>query len=1519
MIKPSVSFIHSKLRASSRIVFFICLATQSFSTLAEPSRTPRFQDLAEETGNAAVLAFMQDRQGFIWMGSANGLHRYDGYRITNYRHNPDNPYSLPDSIVTALLEDDSGVIWVGTQKGLVRFEPETNKFTVLKPESEQINNIFIQKIISDKKGGMWLGTRSGLQHFDPNNNRFEIYRHDPSHSGSLASDDVPALALDEKGGVWISAWPNGLDYLKPGASTFQHFRVDTSTHSDFKTNTVRALHFDNHRKLWIGTESGVVVWQSGTDWSQRKRLATPTGEDEFRVNTIYQDNQANLWVTTLGAGLLRWNNTGQQFSMYQHRSEDPHSLPSNDIRAIMQDRTGIMWVGTLADGVSRGNLTNQAFERIIPRDVAPNNSNVSNTITSIEGDANGRLWLGSTHGLSLFDPATRQFIKSFHADAKRHDTLSNNYIFSLYQSPDGPLWIGTPSGLNRLDPANGRFRVIHFNGSGNNFINTIKPSREGGLWLGTANGLIYYDPASESIKYFTHDPKNPHSLATNFIFVLLEDRTGRVWIGGNFDGGGLDVLDPATGKFRHYRHDPLNPASLSDNRIFSLFEDKNGSVWVGTAKGLNRVIPSSDGDLEFRSYISSNMLASTNIASMQTDHAGQLWLGTNTGLFNLDPVTDQFTRYSASDGLTDDILWAGSSFSGNDGRLYFGGIKGITEVHPEEVQTNTVLPQLAITDISVFNQSLRTRSNAEGVKLDGTISNPKALTLSWRESVFSVEFAALHYADPSNNRYAYRLEGFDQDWMETDADHRVATYTNLDPGNYVFHVKASNNKGIWNETGVTLPITITPPFWQTWWFLTLAAGLLLDLYYWRIRLLKRNQIRLEHLITERSAEAIKLRDQALAANQIKSEFLANMSHEIRTPMNAIIGMTHLAQRTELTPKQHNYLRKINNSAQSLLRIINNILDFSKIEAGKLELELMTFSLDDVLSTLSDIVGLKAEEKGIGLVFSIAPDTPCQLLGDSLRLSQILINLVNNAIKFTEHGEVTVAVMLEEQRGETVLLKYSITDTGIGMTPEQVSNLFQPFSQADTSITRHYGGTGLGLAISKQLAETMGGRIWADSELDKGSTFSFTASFYVAEAFFPSEKEVELIRPIDETIFIDTITELLAPLPRHSIHLEQNREQMDVAAHLAGHRILLIEDNAINRELTAELLADLGITVEIAENGLTGVTRATSEAFDLVLMDIQMPGMNGLTATRLIRSEEHLRDLPIIAVTAQAMSGDREKSLAAGMNDHITKPIDPTKLAEILSHWLKAKPPQPYTKDHLHHMTQNPIESPGSPITDNDGIPAHLPPFDIPAALLRAKGNSKLLRKLLLIFRDTYFNAVPELRQLLVDGHEEDAHRLVHSLKGAAGSLEAKELLDAAAAIESALLNGNVPEMTPLINALDLALMSAISAIDTLDIDKSTPSTTAAQPLPVDNAALASVLIELQGHILNNNLKARKLFASIRYNLMGNGVDADVVKLEDSLERLDFLAAEVALKFLISSLNLVGKNHDPANERTNIDS
>jgi two-component system, sensor histidine kinase and response regulator len=660
---------------------------------------------------------------------------------------------------------------------------------------------------------------------------------------------------------------------------------------------------------------------------------------------------------------------------------------------------------------------------------------------------------------------------------------------------------------------------------------------------------------------------------------------------------------------------------------------------------------------------------------------------------------------------------------------------------------------------------------------------------------------------------------------------------------------------------------------------------------------------------------------AEVANRTKSDFLANMSHEIRTPMNAILGMTYLALRAAPSPQQHGYLSKIGHAAQSLLGIMNDILDFSKIEAGKLEMEHIAFSLDEVLlRNLVDIVGQKAEEKGIVLEFSVAQETPRFLVGDPLRLGQILINLVNNAIKFTDKGKILVKVQTREATLDRVRLEFSVSDTGIGMSPEQMANLFQSFNQGDTSFTRKYGGTGLGLAISKQLCELMGGNIAAESAVGKGSTFRFTASFGIAADELPRPARDARIRSLKSNVLIvddsesartvllamiqsngflaravssgeEAISALtrgsqvgqpfdlvlmdwrlpgidgieasrrikehptLAPIPAILMisafeseevmsGLNEPRfdgflvkpvtepllmrtiasicgETVDGAASelqratgslppaLAGRRVLVVEDNEINQDLASELLGDLGIRVTIADNGRKGVDRVSAEAFDLVLMDIQMPVMDGLTATKLIRSQESLRRLPIIAMTAHAMRGDRERSLDAGMNDHITKPINPDTLTATLQRWMPAQAVDP--QEHAGGVVK--------PMWSAEELPAQLPPFDIQAALARTNGKPKLLRKMLRGFHQQYTHAASDLRAQLNQGQVEEAHRLAHSLKGVAAALEAKDLAEAAGALGQALREDRMEGLSALISTLEEALDPALAAAGYLQSDR----------------------------------------------------------------------------------------------------
>ncbi len=781
--------------------------------------------------------------------------------------------------------------------------------------------------------------------------------------------------------------------------------------------------------------------------------------------------------------------------------------------------------------------------------------------------------------------------------------------------------------------------------------------------------------------------------------------------------------------------------------------------------------------------------------------------------------------------------------------------------------------------------------------------------------------------------------------------------------------------------------------------------------------LKNLQTSMERKIAEQTQDLVNARDVAETATRAKSEFLANMSHEIRTPMNGVIGLSQLALKACQDSRQRDYLQKIVSSATSLLNVINDILDFSKIESGKFTIEFINFRMSSVLDNVANVSAVRASEKKLELVFHTDSDVPSYLVGDPFRLGQVLLNLINNAIKFTERGSVVLSIAVGNRFEDKVELSFSVRDTGMGITPEQQSKLFQSFSQADTSTTRRFGGTGLGLTISKNIIELLGGKIWVESASGIGSTFSFTAVFglceqpamdapastalhstlrilvaddnetarhilssmliswsmqvqtaangaealatlydaassqapfdlilldwqmpgmnglAIARTILESEQikqkphiimisayyrhdeimnearslgvDAFLIKPIEQSLLQETITSIFSKSERI---VPLNQPASTESSPLQGARLLLAEDNEINQQIAIEFLTDAGAWVDLAVNGKEAITKALNGAiqYDAILMDIQMPEMDGLEATQRIREHLNADFLPIIAMTAHAMESERQRCLAIGMNDHITKPIVPAVLFETLSRWISIRDRKSSADPRTGESTPQPTPLPTLATTPAVALPDTLPPFDIAAAVARMAGKRELVRKALIGFHASFHNAPTELERLMGAGQLDDLLRLSHTLKGIAATLEAALLSKAAAALENSLLNGNHSNLSLLIDAVKAELVPALTAAAQLlqlpPVESAVLSSAPQTPVATTNRSeIKQLITELQTLLAKNSTKARRVVASLRQALGGCHMDSHLDALSGHLDRFDFRGTENVLTRLVADL------------------
>jgi len=1019
---------------------------------------------------------------------------------------------------------------------------------------------------------------------------------------------------------------------------FTHDRLDATSMAGAR---VLALKRDRQGHLWIGTDGQGLDIYDGTTFQHYSPGSGLTGA---RIVSLLEDNEGHVWVGVGGGGLTRVVDRGGtrlSFIAYRHDPANPTSIASDDIRTMAVDRSGTIWMGT--DGLGLSYVRPTGRIQLTRYRHAPSDERAigDDRVHALHVDRSGTTWIGTWAGLTLLRPGADRFERLPSAGV-----LNDNRVTALAEAPDGSIWVGTlDGGVNRVDQrgralASYRARAALQGGGGLSSDRVTALAAEGGrIWIGTLTaGLNALNPETGEIVRYRRDATGDVSLSSDRIQRLRVDARGRVWIG---TADGLDVLDPATGVVRRVASASGAPAALGGT-INAILEYPAGLMWVGTATGglVRFQVAENGGFSDFRVFGRGDGLPSATVLRVVHDGAGYLWVATSEALTRFDPRSNTVLSFDETDGLPSGEFHS-SAYAPDADRILLGGARGLVMVDPASARPNPYAPPVALTGFTILNRPVPIGGDSP---LSAHINHTREVRLPPEAAVFTFEFSAFNYGASDRVRYAYRLVGFDHDWNYVDASRRAATYTNLNPGRYTFEVRAANRDGVWSEHPVRLDVVVLPPYWRTWWFQALlvlsALGLVVGLHRYRVSAIQEQRRRLERVVEARTSElrdqtekATEARAAAERANADKSRFLANITHEIRTPLNAVVGLSDALGGTRLNPQQQEYARALRSAGEALSEIVADILDVSKIEADRFELARAAFELRRLIDEAADVVRVSALNKALRFEVSVAADVPAVVLGDHRALRRVLLNLLGNAVKFTDAGAVTLDAARGQGESDIVFI---VTDTGIGIPLAEQKRIFESFVQADATIASKYGGTGLGLAISRRLVELMGGRLWLESVPGRGSTFSFSAPLPMVA---PAVSASDVAPPRDDR-----------PL-----------------------RILVVDDAEQNRMVMRAYFQDTPHSITMARSGPEALELFAASRYDVVLMDVQMPGMDGYAATRRMRAWEqaHGRDrTPIVAVTAHAFADDIEQSLAAGCDGHVTKPVRKNVLFEAVERYAR---------------------------------------------------------------------------------------------------------------------------------------------------------------------------------------------------------------------------------------------------------
>ncbi len=819
---------------------------------ASPLNTSlRFEQLSIEDGlsQSVITSVLQDQFGFIWIGTQDGLNRYDGNTFTTHRPDPNDPGAIKDRWISSLYEDKEGYIWVGTYfGGLNRYNPYSHTFTHFLNDPNNPTSISsnrINAILEDSHGNLWVGTNKGLDLLDRSTGKFDHFKSTSDLAESISGNNITVLFEDSHGVLWVGTTQNGLNRYDRQTSTFSSFRF--GPWESFGHNKINAIEEETPEKLWVATDQGVLLFDIGNNTFVRYHHISwdATSLANNSATSLYKDDSGTLWVGT-ESGLDLFQSETRNFVHYKHSSNNPTSLSNNHIMTIYKDQGGIMWFGTFGGGL---NIYNSHQRQFIYYRHEENNKNSlsSNLIFPIHAAEDGMIWIGTEDaGMNRFDPALERFTHYQHIERNLGSLLSND-VNAIFVDHAKTLWIGTSEGLSSL--ADGAHNFIHYfpeDGNPNSLLSkniyALYEDSKNTLWIGTNNGLTQFNPRTGAFTHHRTSASKPYTISNNAITTIYEDHKGYLWVGTYF--GGVNRYDPKANKFIHFKHDSQKPDSLTHNLIMAVYEDSQHRIWVATGGGLNLFHPETG---TFTHYLQKDGLPNDFVYGILEDDTGNLWISTNFGLSRFDPDENTFRNYTASDGLQSNEFSMNAYAKDADGNMYFGGINGITTFHPSEISDNDYLPPIALTDFLLDDESLSGQPDPHLMK---------EIKLNWPQNSFAFEFSSLGYAQPARNQHAYMLENFDDDWNYI-GTRRAGRYTNLPGGTYTLRVKGTNSDGVWNEKGQSIRITVAPPFWQKTPFRVIATLLIIGLgvvaYRLRMKNIQVKNQNLEKLVDERTS------------------------------------------------------------------------------------------------------------------------------------------------------------------------------------------------------------------------------------------------------------------------------------------------------------------------------------------------------------------------------------------------------------------------------------------------------------------------------------------------------------------------------------------------------------------------------------------------------------------------------------------------------------------------------------------